>query len=1347
MKARRLAISILLSLSSIVAMADEGMWMVNSISEALARKMQESGLKLQAGEIYDADKVSIKDAIVSLDFGCTGSMISDKGLLITNHHCAYADVHALSTSAHNYLEDGFFADVMSEEIPIPGKKAWFLQKVLDVTDEVNAIIEEEKAAGRPYGMRRISSRIEKKYHTASGYEASLSSMWAGSRYYLALYEVYPDVRLVAAPPVSIAAFGGDIDNWEWPQQKCDFAMYRIYASPDGKPAAYSEINVPMHPKRHLAISTEGVKPGDFTMILGYPGSTARYSSSAKVDYMLSVSLPVTNKVRADQMAIMKKWMDADPQVRLKYSDRYFSLSNVQENNEGLEQCCRRFGVVKEKKALERSLDKEGRALAKELHKKYKAVSEAEKDIIWYRETMIRGTRLALIATRLKNKAKRDEAAEYATLDMRLEKELFRYCVQNYYENVSRRLWGPFQKEVYERFGKDWDAMAEWLWTDSQMTRDDRIYKFFTDVSITDFNKEVEAAEGGRSVRTVEREYTAALYRFREAKGIPQYPDANSTMRITWGNVKSYERGGEMLPWQTFASEILAKEDDSYDFHLLPEWRSLLQGAVASGDDLPVDFLSDNDITGGNSGSPVLNARGELVGLAFDGNKESLAGDVSWTEDYNRCVNVDIRFVLWTLRNYAQAHNLLREINQCDNCEMENPLLTKSPLPYGAPQFDKIKAEHYMPAFEAAIASAKAEIDAITSNPDEPTFANTVEALEYAGRTLGDVSGIFYNLLEADSNEQMQEIAEKLAPMMTGYSMYVALNPALFSRIKAVWDGRESLSLEKDQRKLLEDTYKDFVRGGALLSDEDKELYSSYEEQLSLLQLQFGKNLLASTNAYSLNLTDEKDLEGLPQYVRDMGAATAAEKGQSGWTFDLSYPSYSPFMQYSSRSDLRKKLYMAYNSRAFGGQYDNSEICRQIADLRLKIANILGYKTYADLALEDKMAKNIDNVNALLDALLTPSLPAARKEIAQVLAFARKNGYKGRELKAWDFSYWSEKYKAAEYSISDEALKPYFQLGNCIDAVFGLATKLYGLRFTERPDIPGYHKDVKVYEVSDSAGRHMSLFYADFFPRASKRGGAWMTAFREQSIRGGREYRPFISIVTNFSKPTAESPSLLTHYELTTFLHEFGHALHGMLAEGRYPSQTGTSVARDFVELPSQIMENWGYEPEYLKPFAKDYRTGEEIPDALIEKLVASKNYLAAYSQVRQLQFGLLDMAWHNISSPVSKSTTEVEKAALAPALTLPRVEGTCTSTAFSHIFSGGYSAGYYSYKWAEVLEADAYSLFEEKGIFSSEAAEAFRKNILSRGSTEDEAVLYRNFRGHDPQPDALLKKLGITSEK
>ncbi len=1350
MKVKRLAIVILLSLCSVAAVADEGMWMVNSISEALARKMQGSGLELKAGEIYNADTVSLKDAIVSLDFGCTGSMISSKGLLITNHHCAYSDVHRLSTEEHNYLEDGFFADVMSEEIPIPGKKAYFLQKVLDVTDEVEKLIAEEKEAGRPHGLRRIGYLVEKRYATASGYEASLSSMWAGERYYLALYEVYTDIRLVAAPPVSIAAFGGDVDNWEWPQQKCDFAMYRIYAGPDGKPAPYSETNRPMCPKRFLNISTDGLKPGDFTMVMGYPGSTSRYSSSARVDYLLNVQLPITNGVRAAQMEIIRKWMDADPQTRLKYSNRYFSLSNVQENNEGLEQCCRRFAVVKEKKALERGFDREGKALVKELYRKYKAISKAEKNVLWYRETLVRGTSLALIATRMKNRGDRyDPAPDYAALDMRLEKELFSYCIQAYYENVDRKLWGPFQTQAAAEFGKDWDALADWLWTDAQMTKDDRIYKFFTDVNISDFRSEADKAAGDVSAAALEKEYAAYLYRWREAHGILQYPDANSTMRLTYGKVRSYSRDEAELPYQTFSGEILAKEDGgSYDFRLLPGWKSLLE-AVSSPDGagIPVDFLSDNDITGGNSGSPVLNSRGELTGLAFDGNKESLAGDVSWTEDFNRCVNVDIRFVLWTLKNYAGAYNILREINQCDSCEMENPLLTKSPLPYGAPQFDRIKSEHYLPAFKEGIARAKAEIDAITSNPAEPDFTNTVEALEFAGQTLTDVSAIFYNLLEADSNPRMQEIAEEISPMMTEYSMYVSLNSKLFERIKSVWERRESLGLDAVQKKLLDDRYREFVRGGALLSEEDKKLYSSYEEQLSLLQLKFGKNLLASTNAFCLNLTDEADLEGLPQYVRDMGAATAAEKGQSGWTFDLSYPSYSPFMQYSSRSDLRKKLYLAYNSRAFGGEYDNSDICRQIADLRLKIANILGYATYADYALEDKMAKNMTNVNSLMDALLTPSLPAAREEVAEILAFARTNGYRHRSLQAWDFSYWSEKYKDAEYSISDEALKPYFRLENCIDAVFGLATRLYGLRFTPRPDIPAYHEDVKVYEVSDSSGRHLALFYADFFPRESKRGGAWMTSFREQSIRDGRESRPFVSIVTNFSKPTADSPALLTHYELTTFLHEFGHALHGMLAEGRYPSLTGTSVARDFVELPSQIMENWGYEPEYLKPFAKDYRTGEEIPDELIDKIVASKNYLSAYLQVRQLQFGLLDMAWHNISSPVSGSTEEVEKKALAPALTLPGVDGTCTSTSFSHIFSGGYSAGYYSYKWAEVLEADAYSLFEEKGIFSREAADAFLDNILRRGSSEDEAVLYRKFRGHDPQPEALLKKLGITSKK
>ena len=1344
MKAKGLAIAILLSLSSVAATADEGMWMVNAISEALARKMQEGGLQLKPGEIYSDETVSLKDAIVSLDFGCTGSMISDKGLLITNHHCAYSDVHRLSTPEHNYLEDGFFADVMSEEIYIPGKSAYFLHKVIDVTDEVGKLNAEELQSGRKLNHRRVAHLIERRYSTATGYEASLSSMWAGERYYLALYEVYTDIRLVAAPPVSIAAFGGDIDNWEWPQQKCDFAMYRIYAAPDGKPAPHSEVNVPMHPKRYLSISTEGYKPGDFTMILGYPGSTDRYSSSAKVDYLLSVQLPITNKIRAEQMAIMKKWMDADPEIRLKYADRFFSLSNIQENNEGLEQCCRRFGVVKEKKALEKTLDKEGKAIVKQLKKKYKAVSKAEKNLIWYRETLIRGCNLDIIATRMKGrKTGYNPAADYAKLDMRLEKELFTHAVQAYFANVESEMWGPFQKEAFETCGKDAAATAKWLWTDSQMTKDDRIYRFLTDVSIADFNARVDEVCEGESIHSADNRYAAALYRFRESRGELQYPDANSTMRLTFGKIRSISRDGSELPWQTFSGEILAKEDSTYDFHLLPKWKGLLQKEPQ----LPVDFLSDNDITGGNSGSPVLNARGELIGLAFDGNKESLAGDVSWTDDYNRCVSVDIRFVLWTLRNYAGARNILREINQSDNSEMENPLLTPSPLPYGAPQFDKIKVEHYLPAFTEAIAQAKAEIDAITSNPAEPDFANTIEALEFAGETLTDISGIFYNLLEADSNDKMQAIAEQISPMMTEYSMYVALNEPLFQRIKSVWERRASLGLDAEQLKLLDDRYKEFVRSGALLSDEDKKLYSSYEEELSLLTLKFGRNVLAATNSFALNLTDEAELAGLPQYVRDMGAATAAERGEKGWTFDLSYPSYTPFMQYSTRSDLRKKLYMAYNSKAFGGDNDNSELCVRIANLRLKIANILGYKTYADYSVEDKMAKTTANVQSLLDALMGPSLPAARKEISDLYAYARKNGYREKQMQPWDFSYWSEKYKDAQYSISEEALKPYFQLDSCISAVFGLATKLYGLQFTPRPDIPGYHKDVRVYEVSDGKGRHLALFYADFFPRASKRGGAWMTAFREQSIRGGVERRPLISIVTNFSKPTAGSPALLTHYELTTFLHEFGHSLHGMLAEGRYPSMTGTSVARDFVELPSQIMENWAYEPEYLKPFAKHWQTGEVIPDELIDKIVASKNYHAAYAQVRQLQFGVLDFAWHNTAAPITVGVAQLENACLKDCRTLPAVPGTAISTSFTHIFSGGYSAGYYSYKWSEVLEADAFSLFKEKGIFSREAADAFRENILMRGSSEEEAVLYRKFRGHDPQPEALLKKLGITDKQ
>ena len=677
------------------------------------------------------------------------------------------------------------------------------------------------------------------------------------------------------------------------------------------------------------------------------------------------------------------------------------------------------------------------------------------------------------------------------------------------------------------------------------------------------------------------------------------------------------------------------------------------------------------------------------------------------------------------------------------CKMENPLLTESPLPYGAPQFDKIRTEHYLPAFKEGIAEAKADIDAITSNPDAPTFANTIEALEFAGEKLGDVSSIFYNLLEAESSPEMQAVAEQISPMMTEYSMYVSLNDKLFQRIKDLWNRRDSLGLEPDQYKLLDDTYKSFARNGANLSPEDKQTYSKYQEELSLLSLKFSSNLLASTNAYKMNLTDEADLEGLPQYVRDMGAAAARENGQQGWTFDLSYPSYSAFIKFSARPELRKQIYLAYNSIAYGGEFDNSEICIQLADLRLKTARLLGYETYADYMVEDRMAGSVENVDKLLDALLEPSLPAARKEVARIYDYARENGYTESELQPWDFSYWSEKYKAANYSLSDEQLKPYFRLEDCIDAVFGLATRLYGLQFNLRTDIPGYNKDVKVYDVCDADGRHLALFYADFFPRASKRSGAWMTSFRGQSIKDGVERRPLVSIVTNFSKPTENAPSLLTHYELTTFLHEFGHSLQGMMAEGRYPSQTGTNVAWDFVELPSQIMENWAYEPEYLKPFARHYETGEEIPDELIEKISESKNYNVAYSQVRQLQFGILDMAWHDTATPLKGSVRDIELNATRDVQVLPTAEGTCMSPSFSHIFAGGYSAGYYSYKWAEVLAADAWSLFKEKGIFNTEVATSFRENVLSKGSTEPEAVLYRNFRGHDPQPEALLRAQGI----
>ena len=670
----------------------------------------------------------------------------------------------------------------------------------------------------------------------------------------------------------------------------------------------------------------------------------------------------------------------------------------------------------------------------------------------------------------------------------------------------------------------------------------------------------------------------------------------------------------------------------------------------------------------------------------------------------------------------------------------NPLLRPSDAPFGAPEFDKISKDDYMPALEEAIRLAKAEVDAIASNPDAPDFANTIEALEYSGQALSRVEGIFFNLLEADGDEKMQQIAEEVSPKLTEYSLYVSMNGPLFERVKAVKEN--SGSLDATRRKLLDETYRSFVRSGAGLPEDKRAEFGKLMEQLSLEELRFSNNLLAATNAFEMVLTDEADLDGLPDYVREAAAEAAREKGREGWLFNLEFPSFGPFMKYSARRDLREKMWKAYNSRALGGDNDNTALISGIVGMRMKMANMLGYETYADFALEPRMAKTRGTVEDFLRKLTDPALPVARKEISELEAYARQNGF-GDSLQPWDFSYWAEKRKKELYDIDDQLLKPYFRLEKCIDAVFGLATRLYGITFEQRHDIPVYHEDVRVYEVKDENGDHLALFYADFFPRDTKRGGAWMTEFRGQYMQGGKDYRPFISIVTNFSKPAAGKPSLLTHGELETFLHEFGHSLHGMLSRGTYPSMCGTNVARDFVELPSQIMENWAYEPEYLDTFARHYETGETLPAEYIKKIMAAKNYLSAYYHIRQLQFGIIDMAWHTLTAVPEEGVEAFEKRVLGPFATLPAIEGTAVCPSFSHIFSGGYSAGYYSYKWAEVLEADAFSMFSENGIFDRRTAASFRSNILEKGSSEEESVLYKNFRGHDPAPEALLRKLGI----
>ncbi len=682
--------------------------------------------------------------------------------------------------------------------------------------------------------------------------------------------------------------------------------------------------------------------------------------------------------------------------------------------------------------------------------------------------------------------------------------------------------------------------------------------------------------------------------------------------------------------------------------------------------------------------------------------------------------------------------------QLPELDTTNPLLAQWETPHATPPFSKIELAHYEPAFEAAIACQRAEIDAIVNNPAKPTFGNTIAALERSGQLLGRIEGVFYNLLSADTSDEMQEIALRVQPKLTELSNDISLNPELFARVKAVYE-HPGCCLKKDDKKLLEDTYKSFARNGAALSDADKELYRQYTSELSALTLQFGQNALAATNAFALNITDPKQVAELPAFVKEGMAADAKARGEKGWTVTLQAPSYVPFVTYSSNRALKEKLWRAYNSRALGGQYDNTEIVRKIANTRLKIANLLGYKCYADYVLERRMAKDTPTVEAFLEELLTATKEHADREYRTVSDYAAKLGFEG-ELMPWDWGYYSQKYRDAEYALNDEVVKPYFQLENVKKGVFLLANKLYGLNFTPNTEIDVYHPDVTAYDVTDEKGRFMAVLYLDFFPRASKRSGAWMTEYRGTKIVDGEETRPLVSLVMNFTKPTGEKPSLLTFDEVETFLHEFGHSLHGMLAEGRYESQTGTSVYRDFVELPSQIMENWATEKEFLDLWAVHYRTGEPIPAEIVESIVAAKNFLAAYGNVRQLSFGMTDMAWHTIAEPYEGDVVAFERASMAPTQVLPAVDGTAMAPAFSHIFSGGYAAGYYGYKWAEVLEADAFSLFKEKGIFNREVSGSFRDNVLSKGGTEDPMDLYVRFRGHKPETRALIEKMGLKKE-
>lgn len=680
----------------------------------------------------------------------------------------------------------------------------------------------------------------------------------------------------------------------------------------------------------------------------------------------------------------------------------------------------------------------------------------------------------------------------------------------------------------------------------------------------------------------------------------------------------------------------------------------------------------------------------------------------------------------------------------NSIEAQNPFLSKYKTPYETPPFDKIKNEHYKPAVEKGIKEQDAEINKIVNQKAEPTFENTIIPYEQSGEILNKVIHVFFNLLSAESNDEMMQISQEIDPMITEHGNNISLNEGLFKRVKVVYDNRNKSGLNTEQIRLVEKIYESFENSGATLSEKDKETYRKLSTELSQLNLNFGQNVLKETNKFEMLLTNEADLAGLPESVKASAEARAKAKGQTGWLFDLSAPSYIGFMKYSSRRDLREKLYLAYGSRCIsGGEFDNQETVNKIANTRLQIANLFGYPDYATFSLKNKMAKNKEGVYGLLDQLFDAYALAARQDVKEVQGFAIGMEGKAVDLQPWDWSYYAEKLKDAKYEINDEMVRPYFELENVKKGVFGLATDLYGLTFKKNTKIPAYHSEVDVYEVFDTDGKFLSVLYTDFHPRAGKRPGAWMTSFKEQYKINGKDSRPQISIVMNFNRPTGSDPALLTFDEVETFLHEFGHALHGMLSNCTYETLSGTSVARDFVELPSQVMENWLTEKDYLDKFAVHYKTGEKIPAELVQKMVNASNFLAGYLCYRQLSFGYLDMSWHTINKPTSGSIKDFEQKAMAKTALLPIAPQTNMSVSFSHIFSGGYAAGYYSYKWSEVLDADAFASFKKAGIFNKDTAASFRKNILERGNTEDPMTLYKNFKGHAPTVDALLERSGV----